>query len=152
MSLSVMDLLTIIENKQIDANASVFSKLSGGFLYCPHPVECACVAIKETEVFSHRIFPTVEDKSQKQKVILIAEAFEDFDYYHCLTVRELLDFLKSVEDKTILVCVSSPHNIVDGDITDVVNAKSAPQKAFYPNEKMRKMFGNNIFHLFIWYI
>ena len=149
MSLSVMDLLTIIENKQIDVNASVFSKLSGGFLYCPHPVECACVAIKETEVFSHIIFQTVEDKSQKQKVILIAEAFEDFDYYHCLTVKELMHFLKSIDDKTMLVCVTSPLNINDGYIADVVNAKPAPKKAFYPNEKMRIMFGNNIFHLFI---
>ena len=149
MSLSVNDLLTIIENKQIDTNASVFSKLSGGLLCCPHPVECACVAIKETEVFCHRIFPTTQDKTQKQKVILIAEAFEDFDYYHCLTVKELMNFLKSIEDKTMLVCVTSPQNIDTGYIADVVNAKPAPQKAFYPNEKMRTMFGNNIFHLFI---
>lgn len=149
MSLRVLDLLKIINHEKIDEDSKVFSMISGGFLYSPHPLECACVAIKQTEISSYRMFPDIQDKEQKQEIVLIVEAFEDFDYYNCLTVRELREFLESTPNKDMLIGICSPNNLENGCIPDVLKAKPASKKPFYPNNQMRKLFGNNIFHLFI---
>ena len=149
MSLCVSDLLNLMKERGADDNAKLFSKLAGGFLYSPHPVEYACVAIRETEVLSCRIFPDTTEKDKKQKIVEIVEAFPEFDYYNCLTVRELREFLERVEDKSILIGVVSPDKIEKGYIADVVNAKPTSNKPFYPDIKLRELFGNNIFHLLI---
>lgn len=149
MSLSVLDMLKIIDDCKISKDAKIFSMISGGFLYSPHPLECACVAIKQTEVLTCRIFPDTLDKEKKQEIVLIVEAFEDFDYYNCLTVKELREFLESIPNKDILIGICSPKDIESGSISDVLKAKPASKKPFYPNLQMRCLFGDNIFHLFI---
>ena len=81
------------------------------------------------------------------KVVLLINAFRNADYYKCLTVGELKKFLNNIEDKNEEVCIVNAEQIRNGPYHSIINAWKQTEPSDQDNEKMRKITGDNIFHI-----
>ena len=151
MSLSVSEVLDLMKKRNAKDEDNLFSNFVTGFFISNEPTECACVALKKMEVTSTMEHSCENENTTPKKVVAVLEAFSDFDYYKCLTVGEFRKFLECVEDKSIPVCIISPKDIEEGWLlgVGVVDAYPANSEDDFPDEKLRQIFGENIFHLWI---
>ena len=152
MPCKVSDVLRLMKEKgakNTDNLFSVFHAFNSDELK-----ECACVALKEMEISTDKMtsgrFFSSGKKAIKQKVVVVVEAFRDCDYYKCLTIKEFKKFLENIEDKDEFVCIAHPKDLDDGKFRNIYNCcKEDDFDDISKDNKMRKMFGENIFYLLI---
>lgn len=146
--LSVYELLKLMEERKAKDTDNLYSVIAGGYFLSDKPSECPCVALREMEVLSTNLSSYRNHMESKMvKIVTVIRAFEDSDYYNCLTIGEFKNFLNSVEDKTEQVCIVFPSQIESGNYHQIINAWRQHEPSDQDNEKMRKITGNNIFHI-----
>ena len=145
---NVSELLKLMEERGAKDNQNLYSVVAGGYFLSPKPSECPCVALKEIEVLSTNLSSYRTYMEQKMvKIVTVIRAFEDADYYKCLTVGEFKEFLNNIKDKTEQVCIVFPTQLESGAYHEIINAWHQDEPSDQDNEKMRKITGNNIFHI-----
>lgn len=145
---TVSELLKLMEEKGAKDDQNLYSVVAGGYFLSHKPSECPCVALREMEVLSTNLsYYRTHMEKKPVKIIAVIRAFEDADYYKCLTVGEFKKFLNNAKDKTEQVCIVFPEQLETGGYHEIINAWHQDESSDQDNERMRKITGNNIFHI-----
>lgn len=145
---TVSELLELIKRQGAKDKQNLYSVVAGGYFLSSEPSECPCVALKEAEVFSTNLSSYRSHMEQKMvRVVLVINAFQNADYYKCLTVGELRKYLNNIKDKNQEVCIVNAEQIGTGPYHTIINAWTQTEPSDQDNEKMRRITGDNIFHI-----
>lgn len=148
MSVSVSRLLELLEERGAKDDQNVYSVVAGGYFLSHEPSECPCVALKEMEVLATKLTSyRCYNEPKMIKIVAVIEAFRDSDYYKCLTVGELKNYLNTIKDKSEQICIVCPTQLESGFYHAIINAWNQDEPSNQDNERMRKITGDNIFHI-----
>ena len=137
--------LELLSEENIADTDNVYSLTESGPICDPKiPTESAIISITEMEVDSIRLTKKGEN-TEKEKVVLLIEAFYNVDFLNCITVGQLKDFLEKVENKEEEICCVHPCDYFNGWCSNI--ADFAKCKPAIPALKTRKVTGDNILHL-----
>lgn len=150
MPLTVASTLELLKERKIKDSDLLFTTNSAGTIDNTVPNECACVALKLADIQSNRIAGMHLCEPKPQKIVMVVEAFRDFDYYHAIKVGEFRKFLEQIEDKSIPICIVTPLSVYSGLYIKAINMFGSNKRDIdSPDMKMRNLLGENIAYLWI---
>ena len=106
-----------------------------------------CVALSKMMIDPMSITNVVPDRSNSNyiEVISIIIGNNEFDYYYCLYVQDITNYLEKVNNKDTRVCILY-YSLYTGWAYNIVKSNKVSHRgAMHP--KLKELFGNNVFHL-----
>ena len=144
--MKVSMLLEIINNLQADDLDNIYALDGAPFGSSGNDTitEFPCIGLTEMEIDPAR-------NGKKEKAVVITEIFTNMDYFKCINVKELKEFLNQIKDKDEKVYIVAPLQYYTGWYVPVLNCMKREEDTYSSDDsyqlKMRQITGENILHL-----
>ena len=156
MALTVADVLKKFKENKVSDDTYLLTNNPVTFLSDRDIDETACVALAEMTVKKDDLSNYFElnygmKGKEKVKILVILLAQRNFNYYNCLTVGNFKNYAKKIKNKDEFVCVVSPERLARKEDVGYMPILSAfpddKDEKERNDEELRKIIGENIFHL-----